>query len=187
MGRSPSPTLATGSRKPTPRVRAPSSGGLPLRPVDLLRQRSSGLRVGPTLISGATMKVTTLRASVLAVAAALWTTVHAQQPPAQTPPPAPPAAGAPATTAPAAPQGRGGRGGRGQQVIPDVPPLRVYHLRRYEDPRPRPARLPAVPRRLEQDPPGSRRLRRPAACSSRRRGTSPARTCWSSTKETPAT
>jgi type 1 glutamine amidotransferase len=59
----------------------------------------------------------TMRASVLAVAAAtLCTTLMAQQPP-------PPAAGAPAAAPPAAAQGRGrGRG----PVIPDVPPLRVY-------------------------------------------------------------
>src|SRR5436190_22766565 len=64
------------------------------------------------------MRVTKMRVSLLAAgAAALFTTILAQQPPA-----APPA-GAPAG-APAA-QGQG-RGGRGPAVVPDVPPMRVY-------------------------------------------------------------
>ena len=63
------------------------------------------------------MRSTTLRVSLLAVAAAtLFTTVIAQQ--------APPAAGAPPAGPPAA-QGQGGRG-RGPANVPDVPPMKVY-------------------------------------------------------------
>ena len=59
------------------------------------------------------MRVSKVRASLIAVAAAsLVTTVLAQQPPA---------AGAPAAGAPA-PQGRG----RGPAPVPDVPPMKVY-------------------------------------------------------------
>src|SRR4051812_5190377 len=69
------------------------------------------------------MRVTKMRVSLLAAgAAALFTTVLAQQPPA-----APPA-GAPAG-APGAPAGQGqgrGGGGRGPAVVPDVPPMKVY-------------------------------------------------------------
>jgi type 1 glutamine amidotransferase len=77
------------------------------------------------------MRAVKSRASLLAVAAAaLCTTVFAQQaPPAGTPPAGTPAGAGPAgaqtagTPAGGAPQGRG----RGQgPVIPDVPPLKVY-------------------------------------------------------------
>ena len=64
------------------------------------------------------MRVTKVRASLIAVAAAsLVTTVLAQQPPSG----GAPAAGAPAAGAPA-PQGRG----RGPAPVPDVPPMKVY-------------------------------------------------------------
>src|SRR5215210_3059725 len=70
------------------------------------------------------MRVSKMRASLLVVgAAALCTTVLAQQPPAGAPPagaPAPDAAG----QGPG--QGRGQGRGRGPAAVPDVPPMKVY-------------------------------------------------------------
>ena len=98
------------------------------------------------------MRVTKVRASLLAVAAASLArpfSRSSRQPAARR------AAGAPQ---PARPRRRAAGGG--PQPVPAEPPMKVYHLWRPEDARRGAARLSAVPRRLEQAAPEPQRDRR---------------------------